>query len=198
MDYAQRRQAQARQTEQAILRTALALMRERDFDQVSVRDICREAGITTGAFYHHFPSKEALLSKGFSPLEQYMEDALTSHEEEGTSLRLWLILSAYGRYIEEECGELSRRYYQRRLTSPKDMAPLDPARSIRQAILECLRQAMEQGTLPSGHTPEWLADFCYRHFRGVVIDWLLHARGYCLVDKMREDFVFFKSAFLNP
>ena len=60
MDYAARRRAQAAQTEQDILQAALALMRTRGFDHVSIRDICRQAGITTGAFYHHFASKEDL------------------------------------------------------------------------------------------------------------------------------------------
>ncbi|MFQ7450473.1 MAG: TetR/AcrR family transcriptional regulator [Flavonifractor plautii] len=45
----------------------MELARENSFDKVSVRDICQRAGITTGAFYHHFRSKEDLLSRGFSP-----------------------------------------------------------------------------------------------------------------------------------
>lgn len=67
MDYRQRRKEQAQQTEQAILQAAMELARENSFDKVSVRDICQRAGITTGAFYHHFRSKEDLLSRGFSP-----------------------------------------------------------------------------------------------------------------------------------
>ena len=57
MDYRQRRKEQAQQTEQAILQAAMELARENSFDKVSVRDICQRAGITTGAFYHHFRSK---------------------------------------------------------------------------------------------------------------------------------------------
>ena len=63
-DYKQRRQREAAQTEQAILKAAMQLCRRKAFDKVSVREICSLAGITTGAFYHHFPSKEALLAKG--------------------------------------------------------------------------------------------------------------------------------------
>ena len=107
MSYAQRRQAQARQTERNILQAALTLMRERGFDKVSIRDICKQAGITTGAFYHHFPSKESLLNKGFAPLDDYMEAALRGHEADEPAERLGHILSAYARFMEEEGGELS-------------------------------------------------------------------------------------------
>ena len=44
MDYSQRRREQAKRTEQAILRAAVELLRRNQFDKVSVRDICREAG----------------------------------------------------------------------------------------------------------------------------------------------------------
>ena len=76
------RRLQALKTEQAILQAALELMRQRDFEQVSIRDICREAGITTGAFYHHFSSKEDLLRRGFAQLDDHMERELRPHLSE--------------------------------------------------------------------------------------------------------------------
>ena len=81
-DYKQRRQREAAQTEQAILQAAMRLCRQKAFDKVSVREICSLAGITTGAFYHHFPSKEALLAKGFSSLDGYVKQALAGHENQ--------------------------------------------------------------------------------------------------------------------
>ena len=84
MDYRERRKEQARQTEAAILQAALELARANSFDKVSVRDICQRAGITTGAFYHHFRSKEDLLSRGFAPLDRRMEEASS-----GASSRRW-------------------------------------------------------------------------------------------------------------
>ena len=67
MDYAQRRKLQGKETERRILNAALDLMRDRGFDKVSIRDICKEAGITTGAFYHHFPLRRPSWRAG-SPL----------------------------------------------------------------------------------------------------------------------------------
>ena len=122
MDYRQRRKEQAQQTEQAILQAAMELARENSFDKVSVRDICQRAGITTGAFYHHFRSKEDLLSRGFSPLDRHMEEALSGHETDAPPQRLWLILSTYASFIEAQGWELVARYYQRRLDAPDDLS----------------------------------------------------------------------------
>ena len=44
-DYKQRRQREAAQTEQAILKAAMQLCRRKAFDKVSVREICSLAGI---------------------------------------------------------------------------------------------------------------------------------------------------------
>jgi TetR/AcrR family transcriptional repressor of nem operon len=43
-----------------LLDTALRLIREQGFAATSVDALCKEAGVTKGAFFHHFDSKEAL------------------------------------------------------------------------------------------------------------------------------------------
>ncbi|WP_302781191.1 TetR/AcrR family transcriptional regulator [Intestinimonas butyriciproducens] len=196
MDYAQRRKLQGKETERRILNAALDLMRDRGFDKVSIRDICKEAGITTGAFYHHFSSKEALLESGFAPLDDYMAGALAGHEEEPPDLRLWRILSAYAKFMEQS-GELIGRYYQRRIAEPGTRS-MDATRYTLRAMLDCFRQAEGEGLLRPEHPPEWVADFCFRHFRGVVIDWALHQYSYPLLPKMQEDYKLFATLFHLP
>ena len=193
MDYAQRRKLQGKETERRILNAALDLMRDRGFDKVSIRDICKEAGITTGAFYHHFSSKEALLESGFAPLDDYMAGAVAGHEEEPPDLRLWRILSAYAKFMEQS-GELIGRYYQRRIAEPGTRS-MDATRYTLRAMLDCFRQAEGEGLLRPEHPPEWVADFCFRHFRGVVIDWALHQYSYPLLPKMQEDYKLFATLF---
>jgi TetR/AcrR family transcriptional repressor of nem operon len=43
-----------------LLEAALRLVRERGFAATTVEDLCTRAGVTKGAFFHHFESKEAL------------------------------------------------------------------------------------------------------------------------------------------
>jgi TetR/AcrR family transcriptional regulator, transcriptional repressor for nem operon len=46
-----------------ILDAAARLFRLRGFDDVTVADVMTEAGLTHGAFYGHFPSKDALIAE---------------------------------------------------------------------------------------------------------------------------------------
>ena len=195
MDYRERRKEQARQTEAAILQAALELARANSFDKVSVRDICQRAGITTGAFYHHFRSKEDLLSRGFAPLDRRMEEALSGHGDDTPPERLWRILSTYAAFIQDQGWELVARYYQRRLDAPDDASSMDPTRYTLRSMVDCLRQAEAEGLLLPGWSVEWTADFFFRHFRGVVIDWVLHNYSYRLLPKMEEDYQLFTGFF---
>jgi TetR/AcrR family transcriptional regulator, transcriptional repressor for nem operon len=48
------------QARDQLLAAALKLIRAQGYSATSVDDLCKEAGVTKGAFFHHFPSKDAL------------------------------------------------------------------------------------------------------------------------------------------
>lgn len=49
-------------TKQDILETALHLFSEKGLENVNVEDVVKEVGVTRGAFYHYFKSREELIS----------------------------------------------------------------------------------------------------------------------------------------
>src|SRR6478672_7856018 len=54
------REERKQATRRAIVASALKLLEERSFSQLSLREVTREAGIVPAAFYRHFDSMEAL------------------------------------------------------------------------------------------------------------------------------------------
>ena len=56
----------AAENREALLRAASKLFREKGIDGVGVADVAREAGLTHGALYAHFSSKDALAAAAFS------------------------------------------------------------------------------------------------------------------------------------
>ena len=55
-----------------VLATALELFSERGYFNTSIHDIRRQAGVSTGAIYHHFQNKEALAKALYEALLQQM------------------------------------------------------------------------------------------------------------------------------
>lgn len=49
-------------TKQYILETAMRLFSEKGMENVNVEDVVREVGVTRGAFYHYFKSREELIA----------------------------------------------------------------------------------------------------------------------------------------
>ena len=47
-------------TRTRLLETALELIWQSNYNSVGVNEICKQAGVTKGGFYHHFESKASL------------------------------------------------------------------------------------------------------------------------------------------
>lgn len=59
-------------TKEKLLEIALELIWQSNYNSVGVNEICRQAGVTKGAFYHHFESKASL----FCEATQYYWDVI--------------------------------------------------------------------------------------------------------------------------
>jgi AcrR family transcriptional regulator len=55
-------QRRSQETTIALLEAAAALLRERSLDELSIEDLCKRVGVTIGAFYGRFESKDAFFS----------------------------------------------------------------------------------------------------------------------------------------
>jgi AcrR family transcriptional regulator len=53
-------QTRSIETRKKIIQSARELFAQTGYESASVDDICRAAGISKGAFYHHFPSKQSV------------------------------------------------------------------------------------------------------------------------------------------
>ncbi len=73
-------QQRSETTRAAILAAALKLFSQHGYDATGVAEICAEAGISKGAFYHHFPTKQtlflALLNDWLEGLDEQIQSIL--------------------------------------------------------------------------------------------------------------------------
>ena len=78
-------QDRSKETRSHILETATHLFSKTGYDATGVAEICQAAGVSKGAFYHHFPTKQAVfmqllntylngIETGFNLLRQEKQD----------------------------------------------------------------------------------------------------------------------------
>src|SRR5215467_16045990 len=62
--------AGSEETRRQILETALGLFRERGLDATTMRDVAAAAGLSLGATYYYFKSKEAIVGAYYTYVQQ--------------------------------------------------------------------------------------------------------------------------------
>lgn len=69
-----RQQQKSRETREKIFKAAKNILQKKGYEELSIKNICEEAGVSNGSFYHHFKTKDDLLS-------YYIEDQPQSEPE---------------------------------------------------------------------------------------------------------------------
>ena len=57
-----RQQQKSRETKEKIFQAAKRILQKEGYEELSIKNICEEAGVSNGSFYHHFKTKDDLLS----------------------------------------------------------------------------------------------------------------------------------------
>jgi TetR/AcrR family transcriptional regulator, transcriptional repressor for nem operon len=142
-------------THERIVETAARALRSTGFDGVGVADVMKQAGLTHGGFYAHFPSRDVLLAEALERAGQdsrdRMQRTIAAGEARGTS-RFRALVEGY----------LSERH----LKSPESGCPVAALASEMPRQPEAVRDAgavrvkallaTVDAALPAGH-PEGTA-----------------------------------------
>lgn len=89
---------------QRILHVASVLFREHGFASVSVSDVMKASGMTKGAFYHHFDSKEKLIAECLESASSKALARMAKAEQTPTAMAEF-IRDYVSEWHRDECGE---------------------------------------------------------------------------------------------
>src|SRR3954447_14529324 len=116
---------------------ALDLFTQRGYDATSMRDIAASLGLSPGAFYHHFPSKEAVLVALCQPLVEGMarfaDQAAKEHSDAIAMLEPYLdVILEHGTLMQLVTADTS-------VYRQEDIGP--PIRAAADTITDALESA---------------------------------------------------------
>ncbi len=93
----------AADTRQALIREARSLIAEHGYRDMLLSDVCMAAGVTKGALYHHFDSKEDLFVAVLNDVEQDFIEAGMSAADEGADT--WDLVRSGCQAFLDQCME---------------------------------------------------------------------------------------------
>ena len=107
-----KQQQKSLETKNRIFSAAKSILQRKGYDALSIKNICEEAGVSNGSFYHHFKTKDDLLS-------YYIEDQpsidpdrleLPKNKEDAKETIIHVYLN-YVKYCKELGVEFMAGYY---------------------------------------------------------------------------------------
>jgi AcrR family transcriptional regulator len=147
-------QQRGEETRSHILDVAGELFAERGYDATSVADICARAGVTKGAFYHHFASKQTvfleLRDRWLGPLEAQLT---LPRDDDVTLPQLLQQVADMAQQVFVAEGEEQRQQIFLELLSAARHDPtilpalLTPMQKYRERFAQLIGAGIKEGTL---------------------------------------------------
>ena len=113
-----KQQLKSKETKGRIFRAAKTILQKQGYEQLSIKNICEEAGVSNGSFYHHFKTKDDLLSYYIEEQPSINPDLLEPPEDaEEAKIAIIHVYLNYAEYCRELGVEFMANYY-----TPKNQA----------------------------------------------------------------------------
>ena len=142
-------QQRSEETRTRIIDSAIKLFSIRGFNAASVDDICKEAGISKGAFYHHFESKQALFLALLDVWLRSIDNAIQASRNM-TAPETFMQMTKAFPYLFESAGEGLPMFLEFWLQASRDKkiweASIAPYRRYHGYITSLIRKGVKEGS----------------------------------------------------
>ena len=170
------RKLQALETREKIYRMAFELFEKKGFENVKIEDICGKLGLSTGAFYNHFKSKDQIIIEQFKIVDKYnlnqMAAKIAGLKTTRKKLLTWSAMNM--QYIGSMGKPLVKVAYRSQIGLDKKFSFLiDEKRPMYTVIEKVLSAGQKAGEVRTDISAKELTRSIARAYRGVIYDWCL-------------------------
>lgn len=168
-----RQQLKSQETKAKIFRAAKHILQKKGYEELSIKNICEEAGVSNGSFYHHFKTKDDLLSYYIEEQPNINPDLLDlpANVCEAKAAIVYVYLN-YVHYCQELGVEFIANYY-----TPKNQSLNPLIRTERPypivTVHNYLEKCMKAGIVSSNLSLEDITTDIRMIVIGNVFEWCL-------------------------
>ena len=172
-----------RDTKQLLMQKSQELFQKKDFDKISVDEICRETGVTKGAFYHYFTSKYDI------PVQQYrmIQNEFYVDYENNSRLpvtdRLKLAIMWYSNYCNEGTLNIFTNYHKVMINYNKNRI-LRRIEIESRVFEELLNIGVAEKVFKSSIKIDFQCEMITRFISSLLFDWVIFKGGVDLKNEL--------------
>lgn len=179
-----RRQLQAEQTKDRLFNAAISLLAEKEFEQITIREIVSAAQVSIGTFYKYYSTKMEVFYETYRIADHYFTQTVAPTLTQESALdRILAFFDAYAYYN----GDMTDMKMTKLLYNPdnpffnRSLTSGMPA-----TLISVLQYGLEQGEFVSEEPPEEIAEYLMIATRGLVYNWCTKDGSYPLGAAMRK------------
>jgi TetR/AcrR family fatty acid metabolism transcriptional regulator len=177
-----KRQEQALETKNRIYTAAIDLMDRDGFEKITIADISRKAGVSVGAFYHYFDSKNDILAEIFHQADEYFSTQVISGlKKKSVPEQIVEYFDHYAKFNVASGVEMTQQLF-----NPKIKFFIKDGRPMQTILQDLIRKGQGKKEIRAVADPEELARFLFVMARGVVFEWSLYDGSYDLEATMHQ------------
>lgn len=177
-----KRQIQALNTQEKIYRIAVELIERKGFQNITVEEICKEAGVAVGSFYNCFKSKNEILDMIFKLADEYFLNVVGPNIKDGsTQDKIIEFFRYYADYNIDRGIDFVKQLY-----TVKNNLFATKGRHMQQVLKKIIEEGQKNGDISTEMISDETVTFLFIAVRGVVYDWCLHDGQYNLTETITK------------
>ena len=169
----------------SVIETAIELFKEKGYENVSVNDICKTAGVARSSFYLMFSGKKDIVDRILSDVRldsnELTNDLITAKND---FERMWVLCNRYLKVANSFGPEMTGTMFRLELLDEIDL--LDEVHKIDDWMIELTRNAQEMGVIKSPEPAEVIAPASVDIVYYATYEWCKSKGGFSLQRRARE------------
>ncbi|ADO78167.1 TetR/AcrR family transcriptional regulator [Halanaerobium praevalens] len=174
------RKKQAEFTKNKIFETATDLIEKKGYNQVTIREICKKAGVAKGTFYHYFSAKEDLIIETYKRIDQYYDEIIEKGFSCDNTIQQIIEIVAHKAVYVQKCKiDKVKEVYKAQMEVGNNFFT-SKDRSSYKILYNIIQKAQANNEFIKTKTAAEITTFIWIIVRGIIYDWCVNNGSYDL------------------
>lgn len=167
------RQEQALRSRQKIIDTAMVLIEEKGYANVTIKDICEKAEISIGTFYYYFSNTVEVLFTFYNQYDRILEEGMRDLDHENWREEAEYLCRTYLELTLKNGWRVSSAVISSQFMI-EDKYLYHEDRFLYQKLTALLEKGKKCGDITLDEDTSELCAWLLRSVRGAIFDWVMH------------------------